>query len=310
VQPQQKGRKTICKNDGPNDNEQPVEARSLLVSYVPPIPTQYNGPERRKDNTPRWKKRAELTALFTAVLLLVVNVFIGWGNWRAAGAAKSSADTASKTLLISEQAHITIGRSDGTVAEIVMPNNPKDKAGILVYFQNSGHVPAKFNWGNDSPIIAILPTDPNAIKESQYTSQWSDFSTDHYFRPMWRARNRNTGGFGWSGTITIAGNSAYEGILWEVPKERMLQLMKWDRPFMPAGKFDYCDGFGHHLCRTFSILYVREPYNRFILVGEEECAIWEYQVLNPDPNFDYRPACELTEEREELRGSHSRSLKL
>ena len=151
-------------------------------------------------------------------------------------------------------------------------------------------------------MVALLPANPKAIKESEYNSQWRDFTTDHYFQPMWRGKHRKQAGrFGWSGTITIAGNSAYQGILWEIPKERMLQMMNWDRPFMPSGKFDYCDGFGHHLCRKFSLQYAKQPYTRFFLADEEECAAWEMQPLHPDPDWEYLNACEIPERREELK---------
>jgi hypothetical protein len=42
--------------------------------------------------------------------------------------------------------------------------------------------------------------------------------------------------------------SSYLGVLWELPKKRMLQLINWDRPFTADGRFEYCDGFGS-ICR-------------------------------------------------------------
>jgi hypothetical protein len=296
--PNKESSKPVTPRDYSQEEGDCCQFEPSLVHQIAQTPKQNDYTQRRKPHTLLWEKLAAGAVAIGTIGLLIVNIF-------SLGASKRAAIDARKALVESEQAHVAIGRPDGTVAEIVWPKDPKAKAGIIVYFQNNGHFPAKFNWGNDSPMIAVLPADPSAIKESQYTSQWLPFETDHYFRPMWRAKNRKTGGFGWSGTITIPGNSAYEGILWELPKDRMLQLMNWDRPFTATGKFDYCNGFGHHLCRKFSIGYVRSPYNRFILVGGDECAIWEYQVLNPDPNFDYRPPCELTEEREELRGSFS-----
>ena len=127
---------------------------------------------------------------------------------------------------------------------------------------------------------------------------------------MWRAkRKKQANAIEYSGSITIAGNSTYEGILWELPKERMLQLMNWDRPFMPSGKFDYCDGFGNHVCRRFQFQYARNPYNRLFLVYEEECGAWEMQVLNPNPDLEYLSPCEVSDKREELRFSMPHSPK-
>ena len=230
---------------------------------------------------------------------------------KQADAAKRQAEETStvakitqKTLNLGQQAYVTVGRPDGVVGEIVMPTDLETKASVVVYFQNSGHLPAQFNWGNSSPIIRVLPSDPKAIKEPYAAGEWPDFSTDHYFRPMWRAKNKKQpNGVVSTGTITIAGNSTYEGVLWEIPSERMLQMMNMDRPFMPSGKFDYCDGLGHHVCRRFDLQYSKSPHNRLFLVSEEECGAWEMQVLNPDPELEYLAPCEVSDTREELRMS-------
>ncbi len=274
---------------------------AIAVPEIPPSPACGHNTNERKDNTPPWKKWAEIAIALGTVGLLIVNL----GQMRSTEKAATAAETANKNaqaaLTISQQAYVTVGRQDGTVAEVIMPNKTTAKAAILVYFQNSGHLPAKFNWGSDSTLIALLPTDASAVREP-YGSQWSEFDTDHAFAPMWRARNRKRpSSFGWSGTITIAGNSSHQGILWELPKERMLQLMNWDRPFNPGGKFEYCDGFGHRVCRRFSLRYAGKPYNRLFLISADECAQWEMQVLNPDPTFEYLNPCEL--EREELKGT-------
>lgn len=221
-----------------------------------------------------------------------------------ANATAKIAKLTQDSLNVSQQAYVTVGRADGTVAEILMPPDSETKAAILVYFQNTGHMPAKFNWGNNSPIIAVLPSDPKAVKEPYGGQGFSEFDTENIFRPMYRARRRDqVNGFTWSGTTTIAGNSSYEGVLWEIPKERMSQLMNLDRPFMPSGKFQYCDGFGHQVCRKFSLRYAGNPYNKLFLASEEECAVWEAQVLNPDHNFEYLNPCEVQERREELKGA-------
>jgi len=69
---------------------------------------------------------------------------------------------------------------------------------------------------------------------------------------------------------------------------------------MAYGKFEYCDGFGHHICKKFGISYAREPYNRFFLAYEDECFAYEVQIIHPNPDLDYLPPCDATEKREEL----------
>jgi hypothetical protein len=75
-------------------------------------------------------------------------------------------------------------------------------------------------------MIAMLPVDPTVTKEprgnpAKWMDQMATFTTDHVFNPMWRAKNRKTGEIKWSGTIMIAGNSSYQGVWWELPKERL-----------------------------------------------------------------------------------------
>lgn len=284
--------------DGPGNKDTHAQTQSVLTANIVPTRPNSDSAKGSKNRTPLWEKFAVLIALG----LLIVNICQMRSTEKAARAAETANKNAQSALVITEQANVTIGRPDGTVADILWPKEPKGKAGLMIYFQNSGHLPAKFNWGNSSPMIALLPANPSALKEDQMGSQWSDFKTDHFFQPMWRAK-RKDGGFQWSGTVLIAGNSSYQGILWEIPRERMLQLMQWDRPFVPDGKFEYCDGFGKHVCKRFSISYSRDPYNRFFLASEEECAVWEMQVLNPDPSLQYLPPCEVSEHREELQGS-------
>jgi len=227
---------------------------------------------------------------------------------RSADAAKAQAIETGKlakltqdSLDVSQKAYVTVGRPDGDVAEIILPSDPTGKAAVLVFFQNTGHIPARFNWGNDSAVIAVVPSSPGDIKEPYGSTADVELHTDHFFRPMYRARVRDQkGAFTWSGTITIAGNSAYEGVLWEVPKERMVQLMSLDRPFAPGGRFEYCDGFGHRVCRNFRLQYAGNPYNKLFLATEEGCMRFQTQILNPDPKLEYLSPCEAEGEREEL----------
>lgn len=247
---------------------------------------------RRKRHTPLWKKLVESAVGLGTVGLLIVNLFLLPATKKAANAAKASADAEQNSLVISQQAHVVIGRADGKVADIIMPKDANGKAGIMVYFQNSGHLPAQFNWGAASEIIP--------------TFGFPTLRTDHFYRPMWRAievrTERNTKGVEESGYVVIGGDSSYQGLLWEVPKSRMIKLIdNASIPFQPGGRFDYCDGFGSHICYDFDLLYLRSPYNRFVLIDEKRCSAWEMQVLNPDPKLQYLPPCQIESNRQELK---------
>ena len=98
----------------------------------------------------------------------------------------------------------------------------------------------------------------------------------------------------------IGGNSLYAGALWELPTERMIQLQNWNRPFAVRGTFEYCDSFHNYACRNFDLMYRRAPYNRFMLIGEDECSGVQTAVLNPDTDLEYLSPCDTGVEREEI----------
>jgi hypothetical protein len=216
--------------------------------------------------------------------------------------SKAALDASIVASRSDQRAYVTIGKPDGTVADIVWPKDDKGNAGVLVYFQNNGRLPAKFNWGADSPSIALTPLDPTIVAYDKWKDGSSaDLPTDHMFQPMYRAKNLKGQNVQWSGTIDIAGGSAYQGLLWETPKERMLQLINFENSLMlhPRGIFEYCDGFGKRVCRRFNLRYAKEPYNRFFLVMEDECSAIDMQVLHPMPDYEYLPVCS-TSDRPEL----------
>src|SRR5205814_80288 len=88
-----------------------------------------------------------------------------------------------------QRAYVTVGRPDGTVAEIVWPKNDKGNAGVLVYFQNNGRAPARFNWGADSRTIELVPSDPRVLSWDKWKGGPFELPTNHAFQPMWRARS-------------------------------------------------------------------------------------------------------------------------
>jgi hypothetical protein len=209
------------------------------------------------------------------------------------------AELTRKTLETSQKAYVTIGRPDGVVAEILWPKEDTGNAGLLVYFQNNGRLPARFNWGADSTIVAIVPTDPAITAYGGWHGGQTELPTNHLFQPMYRARHGKNQ-IAWSGTIDIAGGSSYQGVLWEVPKERMMELINFENSLLlqPAGKFEYCDGFGKRVCRRFNLRYAKEPYNRFFLAMEDECSVMDMQILHPTPDYQYLPVCSTSERPE------------
>jgi hypothetical protein len=119
-----------------------------IAPQVPPSPAQEHQPERRKDNTPAWKKTAEIAAILIAGGLLVVNIFALSAAKKAANAAQSAAKTASdQTALLRDQL-------SGTLAAAIPQEPPYPPTitndlkhlkftGIGFNFSNVGKVSAK-----------------------------------------------------------------------------------------------------------------------------------------------------------------------
>lgn len=79
-----------------------------VTPQAPPPATMHYYPDRQKDNTPRWKKRTEIVAVCIAGGLLIVNIFVTVGTWKAANAAKDTNESAEKSFRISNRAYVTV----------------------------------------------------------------------------------------------------------------------------------------------------------------------------------------------------------
>ena len=60
---------------------------------------------------------------------------------------------AQDTLRVSQRAYVSIGQKNGVVADFIVPKDPSQDAEIVLYFHNSGHVPATFAW---APTVGFL----------------------------------------------------------------------------------------------------------------------------------------------------------
>jgi hypothetical protein len=229
------------------------------------------------------KYSGAVTALATVAIVVLTVFYVKY--------SKQQWETMRDTLQTSQRAYITLGRRDGVVAEFAIPKDPKDNAGIVIYFQNGGHLPARFDWGLLYPITVIPPMPDFPPIESR-----------HRFSPLTRTRNRKTGARGEGEGGTIAGDSVYNADVVELPEERVLQLSHMNRIFEIWGAFEYCDALGGYSCREFTIYYQGSPYNRFRLVRDSECPVFmRTPPLLTDPDTEYLPPCQTAAEQEEER---------
>jgi hypothetical protein len=145
--PTENDRKSVHPQNNPRP-ETPLGPLQIPVApQVPPAPTKQYYPDRRKDDTQRWKKNTEIVAVGIAGGLLVANIFVTVGTWKAAKAAKHAANTADATLKSSQQSFETDQRpyvvTDGVPS---FSFNAKTKkvnfAEASIRLKNTGRTPA------------------------------------------------------------------------------------------------------------------------------------------------------------------------
>jgi hypothetical protein len=190
----------------------------------------------------------------------------------SADAAKSASETAKDALTVGEGAYITIGRKDGTIAELIPPKDPTQDANIVIYFQNSGHLPAKIAWGTD------MGNDLNGIT-----------FIHPYPGRMKRTRDKRTGQITDVAT-TVAGESIFKSTLGTVSQKDMALAMQ--RHHMILGHFEYCDEFGTDIFTEFVVGATPNVSSDWIILGEFP------HPLPPLPKatntVEYLPPCETT----------------
>lgn len=123
-------------------------------------------PQIPQDNTPRWKKRAEIVAVGVAAGLLIVNIFQMFATQKAADSAEKSANVADFTLRLTGRAYINPETGNGV-------DFVKGSVGhIAVVVRNNGHTPAiDYNpIGYDRYIARneqiTVPTEEGAVKST------------------------------------------------------------------------------------------------------------------------------------------------
>jgi len=190
-----------------------------------------------------------------------------------------------KAFQISQSAHVTIGRKDGTIAAFKKSSDPKEMAGLELYFQNSGHVPAKFNWG-----LLTWTTIPDTNPP---------LKVEHQFTPMTRTKNRKDGSIGESSGAggVIGGDSVQSFDVGSLPQSLVDQLSQRNQLFIVWGRYEYCDELGTYSCREFNIFYQRTPYDSFRLMHENECVPPMPKPDKPDPNLEYLFPCKTITEK-------------
>jgi hypothetical protein len=257
------------------------ESSSPIASDIHPYPNNPDKPEESRKLSIPWRK--VLKALEgVGIAAGIFYAIVSFCMWRA---MINSNKFARDALPVSQRSYVTLGRKDGIVAEFKRTDDPQFNTGILIYFQNSGHLPAKFNWGWQL-WATIPPTNP-------------EVKPPHLFTPMTRTRNRKTGGTGEiGGGSVIGGESVFVSDAGELPQSLSNQLAHNTQLFMMKGLYEYCDELGTYSCKEFMLYYQRIPYDTFRLADERDCVPWMTKPQNIEPDTDYLSACKTFAERE------------
>jgi hypothetical protein len=170
-------------------------------------------------------------------------------NQKAAAAAKSASETAKDSLRISQGASVTIGNKDGVVADFVIPKEPDKKVEIVIFFQNTGHVPARFSWslepafGSGPAPSGIEYTHPNLGMAGMLLLGMQSK------KPGLRSRQPETT------STTIGGGSTYISTLGQISKEGLDAPPYREGNLIIFGSYEYCDDLGNWVGHTFAIKY-------------------------------------------------------
>jgi hypothetical protein len=236
---------------------------------------------------------SENSGAVTALATLVIGGLTFWYviySKEQSKAMKESNGISQSALNISQRAVVTIGNKDGVVADFVIPKDPTQNAEIVMYFQNSGHLPATFSWGTMAGFLGEGSKKSSGIN---YTHPFHGLS--------YRSRDKKTGSIGTSGESSIiAGDSVFRATLGSISQKDLAVLPKNDPSLAIIGMYEYCDEFsGNSEKRNFGLRYRNNAPTGSLSF---DLAMDTLMGVLPPPKAtsttEYLPPCETLAERE------------
>jgi len=200
----------------PSNNPTPpqqckFENRSVYPVRIEPTTEDNQWKTDQKTNWGRQLTVAKVLNYVTATAAVVGLIYgaVNFGMWMT---MKDANKLSQQAFRVSQRSYISIGRKDGVIASFVSSNDPKQKAELVMYFQNSGRLPANLAWGTLG--MNFLEGAPNGQTSSGITYT-------HPFKGMSRTKDRKTGTMGGNGESTIvAGDSIFVARIGEIPPGR------------------------------------------------------------------------------------------
>lgn len=165
---------------------------------------------------------------------------------RYADIAGQMLKTNQDTLSVSQRAYITVGRKDGIVGGFIGSKNSTQNAELVMFFQNSGHIPARLSWGTSLEFVAGNP---------------SGIIYDHPFRPIGRTREKKAGS-GISDTVEsviVPADSTFIAEIGRISQKDLEDFQSKNTYPAILGMYQYCDGLGTNTIHTFMLSYQSAP---------------------------------------------------
>jgi len=280
----------------------------LTVSLLGKTPEASKSEEKDKGNNPRTRREYILwpvIALFRlaawgfawldnhdGAIVAMATVVIAWLTIAYSSYAEKQWQVAQETLSVSQRAYVTIGRQDGIVADFDIPKDPKQDAEVVIYFQNNGHVPAKFKWGTTIDLLGIGSTKHSGIKMT------------HAFAGIPpRIRDKQYKSISQQGEIsTIPSGSVFIATLGTITQKDLADLPANDPSLVILGTYEYCDELGTHLKRNFVLRYRNSaPISSRSFDLATEFAVPVSPLPRETDTQEYLPPCETLAEHEQAR---------
>jgi hypothetical protein len=196
---------------------------------------------------------------------------------------------AAQNFAVSERPYIVLGRKDGTIADFAVPKdwtNPRAAVGLIIYFQNTGHLPA-LHADIGVTMTALIPPTGNKPPIDPPERSRGEF---------YRARNKK-GEMNWlQGESSIGGASEFLlPLANELSKADYDIIQQGHTVYMVIGAVRYCDDFGDYTCNEFTLFFEGDPFDKFRVINDEPCLIYGYPPRRAD--MEYLTPCEQPEER-------------
>jgi hypothetical protein len=212
-------------------------------SEVPPqthsrITTRLNSErdfDRRHDKHDKWRFIVEVGTL----LFLAIYTFINYLLYQ----------TSEETFRVAERAYVSLGRSDGTIADLFAPTQLCTPGKL--YFQNSGHGLALTFWSNIFPVVGrplsrgsgYVYTLPNSTIYA-HLERWA-FPGDPREPWGWNCDGPDIG----EGSVHAESLPSSVATLVSAIREKRIAALDI------VGTFEYCDQFGSYHCKAFRARY-------------------------------------------------------